>query len=132
MRKIKYIVCHCTATSLTTKVESIEKYWREKLGWKNAGYHFIIDRSGKVTQLQDLDKIANGVRGYNAKAIHVSTIGGKNEDDRTRSQMTALATILKTLKAVYPEAEVLGHRDFPRVSKSCPRYDAKEFWKSIK
>jgi len=132
MRQIKYIVCHCTATSLETKVESIVKYWREKLGWKNPGYHFIIDKSGNVTQLQPIEKPSNGVRGYNQNSIHISTIGGKNEDNRTRSQIIALKALLKSLHAVYPDATIQGHRDFPKVSKSCPRYDAKKFWNEIK
>ena len=125
MREIKYIVFHCTATSKDATVESIQKYWRERLGWKNAGYHFIIDAEGKTTQLQDISKPSNGVRGWNRESIHISYIGGKHEDDRTKAQIIAQKSILKALQAFFPNAEVLGHRDFPKVTKSCPRFDAK-------
>lgn len=125
MREIKYIVFHCTATEQSAKVSSIVKYWKERLGWKSPGYHFIIEASGRVTQLHDINKNANGVRGYNSNSIHISYIGGKKEDDRTREQIIAQQTILTTLLATYPEAEVMGHRDFEGVKKSCPRFDAK-------
>lgn len=39
MRKINKIIIHCTATPLTTSVESIRKY-HLSLGYKDIGYHF--------------------------------------------------------------------------------------------
>ena len=131
MRDIKYIVLHCTATSKDTKVENIVKYWKERLGWKNVGYHFIIEDDGQVTQLQPLSKPSNGVKGYNSNSIHVSYIGGKDFDDRSVEQRAAQEGIIKALHAVYPDAEILGHCDFPNVSKSCPRFDVKQWLKEI-
>ena len=124
MRRIDYIVIHCTATSWDTEVESIQRYWKERLGWRNPGYHFIIDHVGTVTQLQPLEKASNGVRGYNSNSIHVSYIGGKDVDDRTISQQIAMAGLVKGLHAMFPDAKIQGHRDFPNVKKSCPRFDA--------
>jgi N-acetylmuramoyl-L-alanine amidase len=126
MRKeTKYIVCHCTATSLDAKVESIKNHWK-RIGWKNVGYHILIDKLGIAHYLvDDLDQITNGVKGFNSVSVHVSTIGGKDIDDRTEEQKQTLTYIVTMLKAKYPSAKVQGHRDFPNVSKSCPRYDAK-------
>ena len=124
MRSIDYIVLHCTATSKSAKVSSIQKYWKERLGWKNPGYHFIVEQDGNIKQLQDLDKPTNGVRGYNSNSIHISYIGGKQVDDRTPEQEIALEAIVKVLHAMFPKAKIQGHRDFPGVKKSCPRFDA--------
>jgi N-acetylmuramoyl-L-alanine amidase len=124
-REIKYIVFHCTATEQTAKVENIIKYWKRK-GWKRNGYHFIIEPSGNVTQLEPLETYANGVRGHNHHSIHISYIGGKDIDNRTPEQITSQKAILKTLLAFLPNAEIMGHRDFEGVRKSCPRFNAKE------
>ena len=129
MRDIKYIVFHCTATGQDATVEGILRYWKERLGWKNPGYHFLIEPNGEVHQLQPLSKPSNGVRGYNKNSIHISYIGGKDEDDRTVEQVVAQKALLKSLLAHYPKAEYLGHRDFPNVSKSCPRFNAKDILK---
>jgi N-acetylmuramoyl-L-alanine amidase len=32
---------------------------------------------------------------------------------------------LRKLRVQYPTAIIQGHRDFPNVKKSCPRYNAK-------
>jgi N-acetylmuramoyl-L-alanine amidase len=130
MRAIKYIVIHCTATSQNTTIKSIKNYWKNNLGWKSYGYHIIVKPNGDAIELTPLNKIANGVRGYNHNSIHISYIGGIDDkgkpfDSRTTEQKETLLKIVKSLKEIYPEAIVQGHRDFPKVSKACPSFDAK-------
>lgn len=130
-RSIKYIVLHCTATSKEAKVSSIVRYWKDRLKWKSVGYHYIIDKDGVITQLAEHNKTVNGVRGYNSVSLHISTIGGKDTDDRTKEQIEAQKVLIKALHNKYPDAIIQGHRDFDGVAKSCPRYDAKEFVKEF-
>lgn len=137
MRNIRYIVFHCTATQANVRVSSILRYWREKLKWKNPGYHFIVDSQGSTTQLQELNKVANGVKGYNTNAIHVCYIGGidvlgKAKDTRTSAQKIGLEALAKSLKAMFPNAKMQGHRDFKGVNKACPSFDVKKWLKEIK
>lgn len=133
-RNIHYIVVHCTATPPETTVESIKRYWRENLKWKNPGYHYIILRSGEIMSLLLESEVANGVKGYNKNSIHISYIGGvdKNNqpiDNRTDAQKEAMFNKLIALTEKYPKATILGHRDFPGVTKMCPSFDVKEWLK---
>lgn len=137
MRNIRYIVLHCTATPQNTKVSSIVNYWRNTLKWKHVGYHFIIDIHGNITQLQPLEKPTNGVKGYNAEAIHISYIGGidkqgKPKDTRTPAQYNAMTGLVKALSAAYPKSKILGHRDFKGVIKACPSFEVSQYLKQIK
>lgn len=136
MRKINYIVLHCTATQPEAKVEAIQRFWREQLGWKSPGYHYVIEASGKVHNLQPEDKPSNGVAGYNANSIHISYIGGidkdgKPKDTRTDEQKQATITLLHQLRGRYPKAVIQGHRDFPNVKKACPSFEVKDWLKCI-
>lgn len=136
MRKIIYIVVHCTATQPDTSIASIENYWRNVLRWHNAGYHFIIDKNGNYCKLTPLDKIANGVRGYNQNSIHIAYIGGidKNgrpKDTRTEPQKQTILKLLKGLRVKFPKATIQGHRDFKGVNKACPSFDAKKEYSNI-
>lgn len=129
MRKIEYIVVHCTATQPEAKVSAIQNYWRNVLGWKNPGYHYLVESNGNVVQLLAESEVSNGVAGWNSKIINVSYIGGidrmgKPFDSRTTEQKASLFKILKELKARYPQAKIMGHRDFPGVKKACPSFDA--------
>lgn len=142
MRKIERIFIHCTASRLTATVADIKAEFRRK-GWKSPGYHYLIDASGEIYQLLDESKVSNGVYGYNSTSINVAYIGGidsrgKSVDNRTDAQKKALREIVAKLKAKYPGAEVLGHRDispdkngngivdpWERI-KDCPCFDAKK------
>ena len=132
MRDIKYIVVHCTATPPDTKIENIKCYWKEHLGWKNPGYHFIIKRNGEIVRLQPEGLIANGVAGNNRYSIHISYIGGVDKDNkpfdnRTDAQKHAMFNKLVALSEKYPNAIIKGHRDFPGVTKACPSFDVREW-----
>lgn len=131
MRQIKYIVVHCTATSQNTKVESIQRYWKDVLKWKSPGYHHLIDKKGLIYDLQPIEKPSNGVAGFNSNSIHISYIGGLKTDDRTPEQKGAILFLLKKYKKAYPNAIIQGHRDFPNVKKLCPQFNAKTEYQNI-
>ncbi len=141
MRKIERIFVHCTASHQTASVNDIKNEFKRK-GWKNPGYHYIVDPGGAIHQLLDDDKVSNGVRGYNQTSINVAYIGGidaegKAMDNRTGPQKKALAKLLRLLRSRYPDAVILGHRDISTDTngngtvdpweriKECPCFDAK-------
>ncbi len=136
MRIIKYIAVHCTATPQTTSIDSIENYWKTTLGWKMPGYHFIIKPNGDAVNLLSIDKVSNGVQGYNSETINISYIGGvdgkgKAFDNRTPAQKETLLRLLQELRAKFPTAIIQGHRDFPKVKKDCPSFNAKKEYETI-
>jgi N-acetylmuramoyl-L-alanine amidase len=136
MRTITHIVVHCSATGQDAKVEAIQRYWKQNLGWKSPGYHYIIEADGKETQLLTIAQPSNGVKGWNKSIINVCYIGGVNKlgkaaDNRTDAQKRQLMTRLKALKTMFPNAIIQGHKDFPNVAKACPSFDAKSEYKNI-
>jgi N-acetylmuramoyl-L-alanine amidase len=134
-RNIKYIVLHCTASNPNAKISDIQNYWRTQLGWKNPGYHYIIERDGNIIQLLDEKLISNGVLGFNKECINISYIGGidkdgKPIDNRTDAQKHAMFDKVVELTEQYPQAEVKGHRDFLNQNRACPCFDVKEWLKN--
>jgi N-acetylmuramoyl-L-alanine amidase len=136
MRNIKYIAVHCTATAQTAKIEAIQNYWREHLGWTMPGYHFIVKADGTAVNLLPIEQVSNGVKDYNSVSINISYIGGidKNgvpKDTRTPQQKATLLELLKKYKKQFPNAIIQGHRDFPNVKKACPSFDAKKEYQNL-
>lgn len=127
IRKIDFIVIHCTSTALDTDPQSILNYWKNSLKWKNPGYHILITKKGFPVYLQPFDKPSNGVRGYNHNSIHISYIGGQHKDDRTEAQKLAIIQAIREAQEYsHPNKPIIqGHRDFPNVRKACPQFDAK-------
>lgn len=147
MRKIERIFVHCTASSQNATVNDIKAEFKRK-GWKNPGYHYLIDKDGVIHQLLDDSKVSNGVKGYNSTSINVAYIGGidssgKGIDNRTEEQKKSLRSLLKMLHFRYPEAVIMGHRDISPDSngngvvdpweriKEYPCFDAMDEYKDL-
>ena len=137
-RTIKYLVVHCSATP-EGRVHTAKDIdlWHKQRGFTEIGYNYVILLDGTIELGCDVDKIPAHVEGHNKESIGICYIGGidKNtlqpKDTRTAAQKEALKKLLTELKALYPEAEILGHRDFPGVAKACPCFNAKDEYKSI-
>lgn len=140
MRKIKRIFVHCTAGSQRQTIDDLKAEFRRN-EWKNPGYHYVIDTNGGVHQLLAIDKVSNGVLGYNSTAINIAYIGGidshrKPIDNRTDAQKDAMVLLLHNLKQRFPDAQIMGHRDIwgkdsRNWRKWCPCFNAIEEYKNI-
>lgn len=148
MRKIKYLVVHCTASPQSQKIDDIKRYWKNALGWTAPGYHVIVKANGEPVELAPIDIITNGVKGFNSNSLHISYIGGVNAngkslDNRTPEQKATILKYLRKWKEMFPAAEIKGHRDFsPDKNKNgivdpwerikeCPSFDAISEYKDL-
>jgi N-acetylmuramoyl-L-alanine amidase len=56
----------------------------------------------------------------------------KAVNNYTPAQFATLKKLLIELKTRYPKAVIQGHRDFPKVAKSCPCFSVKDWLKAEK
>jgi N-acetylmuramoyl-L-alanine amidase len=132
-REVTRLVFHCTATSQTATVGAILRYWKNK-GWKNPGYHIIVKPDGSWTQLQDFNRVSNGVAGINSTSIHVSYIGGidkngKAFDNRTNEQKEIFEVVYNTFKNKMSNLTFHGHYEFS--NKACPSFKVDKWINSL-
>ena len=132
MKEVLYLVLHCSSTRVSQQVtvEDIDRWHRDK-GSASCGYHWIVLQDGTIQAGRAEQYAGAHVKGYNQHAIGVCYIGGVDEngkyaDTRTPAQKAALWHLFKNLKESYPQAMIIGHRDFPNVHKACPCLDAKK------
>jgi N-acetylmuramoyl-L-alanine amidase len=130
MRQIKEIIVHCSATreGQDISVETIRDWHVNGRGWSDIGYHFYIDINGNIKKGRDIAKIGAHCKGHNRYSIGLCYCGGVEsdgktpKDTRTPEQKEALLAVLRTLKAMYPEAIIYSHNEF--ANKACPSFDA--------
>ena len=137
MRAIKYLVVHCSATpeNKPFTAKDIDR-WHKQRGFRCIGYHYVILLDGTIQTGRKESEIGAHVSGYNSNSIGICYIGGcdksmKPKDTRTPEQKESLIKILTELKKKYPAAIIMGHRDFPKVAKACPSFNAKSEYQSI-
>ena len=137
MRQINKIIVHCSATreGENYTVDTIRSWHVDGRGWSDIGYHFYIDIYGEIHKGRDIAKIGAHCKGYNRNSIGICYCGGVETDGKTPKdtrldcQKEALTAVLRTLKAMYPEAVIHSHNDFAR--KACPSFNATEEYKYL-
>lgn len=77
----------------------------------NVSSHFIIDRDGKIYQLQEPNQFARHTIGLNYCAIGVENIGSKAQP-LTEKQAEANAKLIRYLSKKYAIEYVIGHSEY--------------------
>jgi N-acetylmuramoyl-L-alanine amidase len=136
MRPITEIIVHCTATrpdwwaSRTTadKVNEVRTWHVRDRGWRDIGYHYLIDRDGTVATGRPVDQVGAHVAGKNTGTIGIALFGGHNShpDDEfgqhfTPAQDAALRKLIAELRERFPAVmKVSGHNQY--AAKACPGF----------
>lgn len=137
MRKIDQIVIHCSVTPKGKffDVDDIREWHVKGNGWTDVGYHYIVLLDGTIQLGRPIEVPGAHVSGYNHNSIGVCYIGGGSkgnwEDTRTVPQFSSLYYLLKTLKLIFKQAAIVGHRDFEGVKKLCPCFNAMEEYQDL-
>ena len=127
VKNIKLLVVHCSDTMDNQKLSALDLHKMHlKFGWDGVGYHKIINRSGKVENGRPEYWIGAHVKGKNDVSLGVCLIG---RNKFTTKQYLSLEKILRKWKSLYPEAEIVGHRDTGNTDKTCPNFDVKTWAK---
>ena len=129
---VRFLVVHCSATRCNREfsAERLIETGEERFG--QPSYHYYVRRNGNIIPI--LPESVRGVHavGYNRCSIAVCYEGGLDAngeaaDTRTELQKHALYELLKQLRADYPQARIIGHRELPGVHKACPCYSMDEY-----
>lgn len=121
LTKISKIVIHHSHDDNHT-LESIKKLHVSKNGWEDIGYHWLIDKNGNLLQGRSEKFQGAHVFGNNQNSIGICLIGNLDEHSPSGKQIETLINFLqhKTKQYNISKQNILGHNDFPNVTKSCP------------
>ena len=136
MREINKIIIHCSATREGENFDVAEiRKWHLARGFNDIGYHFYIDLYGEIHKGRDISKIGAHCKGHNRNSIGICYCGGVEVDGKTPKdtrydcQKESLIAVLRTLKAMYPNAVIHSHNDF--ANKACPSFNATKEYENI-
>lgn len=137
MRKLTEIIVHCSATRanwmhdapVTAKVAEIRRWHVQDRGWRDIGYHYVIDRDGAVALGRPLGQTGSHVKGRNTGTVGICLIGGHGSsayddfsDNFTQAQDRALRAVIADLRRKYGNLDVSSHSDY--AAKACPGFKA--------
>lgn len=118
----QYIIVHHTGAEEKNTAQ-IRDYHR-RLGWRDIGYHFVIEKDGllvpgRVQSERGAHCVADGMNG---KALGVALIGNFEQRPPHPEQLVALQELLPRLMREHriPVSRVLGHREVKGAATLCP------------
>jgi N-acetyl-anhydromuramyl-L-alanine amidase AmpD len=86
----------------------------------HVGYHFVIEKSGKVVQCRGLDEEGAHCIGQNTSSIGVCLSGNFDLTKPTKAQEKSFRKVYNTIAAVYPNItpnDIYPHRKY--ATKTC-------------
>lgn len=144
MRPINEIIVHCTATrpdwwdgkKTSEKVAEIKRWHVQDRGWKDIGYHYLIDRDGTVAKGRPIDQIGAHVSGHNTGSIGISLFGGHGSAETdmfhehfTPAQEAALRKLLADLRKQFGIVKITGHNQY--AAKACPGFNVPDWFRAV-
>lgn len=135
MRPMHGIILHCSATrpawmansKTSAKVAEIRRWHVKDRGWRDIGYHFLIDRDGTVASGRPIEQTGSHTQGRNTGTIGICLLGGHGsaaddpfERNFTPQQDAAARKLITDLRAKYGRLTLAGHNNF--AAKACPGF----------
>ena len=141
MEKINNIVIHCSDSTWGSGAEI--RRWHLAKGWRDGGYHFVINNGhvkpdlfletldGNIEVLRELDgdsfiednEIGAHALGYNQSSIGICLIG---KDAFSARQFSSLTQIVNEMRKRWEIAipRIIGHCESrPAGGKTCPNFN---------
>ena len=130
------IILHCADTRpdwmaghpLADKVAEIRRWHVQERGWRDIGYHWVIDRDGAVAPGRRETAIGAHVESHNRCTLGICLLGGygASADDLfakhfTVAQTEAMKQLIVEIKGRTAIRKVAGHNDY--AAKACPGFN---------
>lgn len=104
------------------RLEQIRRGHRNDRGWGDIGYHYAVDRTGRIWECRPITHQGAHVANHNEGNIGVLALGNFDQQAPTSAQLEALNRQLSWLMREYrvPMARVRTHREWDGAKTACP------------
>jgi N-acetyl-anhydromuramyl-L-alanine amidase AmpD len=135
---VREIAVHCTATQpafmhnsrTSERVAEVRRWHVEDRGWKDVGYHYLIDRDGTIARGRAESVIGAGIAGHNRGVLHIALFGGLGSKKTdafsthfTPAQDAALRALIADIQRRADIRKISGHCAY--AAKECPGFQVR-------
>ena len=120
------------ARSTAARLEMIRRYHTNERHWADIGYHYIIDRAGRLWQGRELRYQGAHVKYHNPSNIGIMVLGNFNKQRPTKQQTQKLHQTLSRLTRTYRVAtqQIFTHRELGPTT--CPGTSLQAFMVALR
>lgn len=114
------VVVHHSAMLPTEGPRDIQYVHMHRRSFLDIGYHFVIDREGRIYEGRSLTRHGAHVSGHNAGTLGIVLTGNYEILEPMPIQRMRLKGLIQTLQRQYPITHLAGHGDFAPGKTLCP------------
>ncbi len=121
-----------TPAQVAATLQRIQGQHKKRMGAGDIGYHFIIDRTGRIWQGRDSVYQGAHTSGANSHNIGVMLLGNFEIQQPTGEQLSSMRSLVLSLARLHglnPRTDVRGHSDFGNTQ--CPGKNLKPHVKAF-
>lgn len=106
--------------STKARIEQVRNIHTRDRKWGDIGYHYIIDRAGRVIEGRSIAYQGAHVKNQNEHNVGVMLLGNFEQQSPSQAQVNTLQTTLRFLMAKHrvPVSRVYTHRELGKTA--CP------------
>lgn len=108
---ISLIVIHHSGNNNDT-IDSIYRYHTQVKSWETIGYHYVIEKDGRVVSTNKHTTLSYHCKGYNKRSLGICLLGDYTSAVPPPPQLAALEKLLSILKDEITISAVVPHRLF--------------------
>lgn len=114
------VVVHHTALPSYEGPRQIQYLHMHQRNFLDIGYHFVLDRWGRIYEARSLAVHGAHVKAYNTGTLGIALAGNYETNPPTPAQLDRLRWLIHRLKQQHPLTHLAGHRDFRPGQTLCP------------
>ncbi len=101
--------------SVERSIKAIQTDHVRRRGWSDIGYHFVVDRSGRIWEGRPITQVGAhaGSQAANVRNVGVLLLGNFDLQTASSAQLTSLERLVESLRARFriDRAQVFSHRE---------------------
>lgn len=119
--------------SSKARLESIRRAHRAK-GWGDIGYHYVVDRNGRVWEARSIVWQGAHVKDCNPGNIGVMCMGNFDRQAPSQAQLAAMNRHVTWLMKNYhvPSSKLRTHQEWPSAATACPGVNLQRYMVAVR
>jgi len=133
MEAVRYIVINHSAVPSTVTVDKIAKFHTKNMQWPGIGYHFYIDKQGKIFKTNELTSVSYHAGRLDPISVGICVGGNFTKTVPTQAQIASTAHLVAWLLQTFslPLDAVKGKKEFIDTQSPGHQWLAGRMWKNM-
>ncbi len=109
--------CSLSKASQNVTIDTIRDWHVHENGWDDTGYHWVIERCGRIRAGRNAQLQGAHILGHNHDSIAICLVGGLSEDNQPENNFTANQFLMLEAQPIPQNIRLKSFRSTMQITK---------------